>query len=81
MRVEALRVPLIDEAGVRSSLTVSIGAATAIARAGGSVKMPEGLLLAADSALYKAKRNGRNRVDSSFLVAPVDMKDALPSGV
>lgn len=51
-------------------VTVSIGAATALSRVGGTVRMPEGLLLAADSALYKAKRNGRNRAEPALLLAP-----------
>jgi diguanylate cyclase (GGDEF)-like protein/PAS domain S-box-containing protein len=51
-------------------VTVSIGAATALSRAGGTIRMPEGLLLAADSALYKAKHLGRNRVESALLLTP-----------
>ncbi|HKB70588.1 MAG TPA: diguanylate cyclase [Thermoanaerobaculia bacterium] len=47
-------------------LTVSVGVATGTPRAGFS---PSALLAAADQALYKSKRNGRNRVtavDSAF---------------
>ncbi len=50
-------------------VTVSIGAATALARYGGTMRMPESLLLAADNALYKAKHGGRNRVATALLVA------------
>jgi GGDEF domain-containing protein len=39
-------------------VTVSVGSATALSRVGGTTRMPEGLLVAADGALYKAKHNG-----------------------
>lgn len=51
-------------------VTVSIGVASAIARTGGSMRMPESLLHAADRALYEAKANGRNRLEGVFLIAP-----------
>jgi two-component system cell cycle response regulator len=47
-------------AGVRLPLTISIGVACSTPIAEGS---PEALLHAADTALYDAKRNGRNRVE------------------
>lgn len=65
--IEALRLPL-DGGWV----TASIGVATALARQGGSTRMPESLLLVADKALYQAKREGRNRVVSALMVAHQD---------
>ncbi|MGK2856060.1 MAG: GGDEF domain-containing protein, partial [Thermoanaerobaculia bacterium] len=43
-------------------VTLSIGVATAHPETGGS---EEALVSAADAALYRAKNNGRNRVDSN----------------
>jgi diguanylate cyclase (GGDEF)-like protein/PAS domain S-box-containing protein len=68
-RVADLQIPHQGSA-CTDRVTVSIGVATAIARAGGSMNMPEGLLQAADHALYKAKAGGRNRVEQSILIAP-----------
>lgn len=68
-RVAALGIPHQSSA-CADYVTVSVGVAAAIARSGGSIKMPEGLLQAADHALYKAKENGRNRVEQSILIAP-----------
>jgi diguanylate cyclase (GGDEF)-like protein/PAS domain S-box-containing protein len=53
-------------------VTVSIGVATALSRDGGTIAMPEGLLLSADLALYKAKHEGRNRAAMTLVVAPID---------
>lgn len=66
--IEALQVPhAATEAGV---LTASIGVATAAAGVGRAIAMPEGLLIGADGALYRAKANGRNRVETVVLLAP-----------
>lgn len=63
-------IPHLKNQDGRGRVTVSIGTATALSRAGGTIRMPEGLLLAADGALYKAKHNGRNRVETALLLAP-----------
>jgi len=68
--IAALRLGHEDNPEAESSVTVSIGVATALARQGGTIRMPESLLLAADNAMYKAKHEGRNRVATSLLIAP-----------
>jgi diguanylate cyclase (GGDEF)-like protein len=68
--VDALRFPHVGNPEGSGRLTVSIGAAAALAQQGGTIKMPERLLLAADDALYKAKNEGRNRVETALLAAP-----------
>ena len=56
-RIEALELPLLDGDGVLK-VTASFGAAS-LASAAQSDK--EGLVAAADAALYRAKRSGKNR--------------------
>jgi diguanylate cyclase (GGDEF)-like protein len=56
-RIEALDLPLLDGDGVLK-VTASFGAASLAAAAIGD---KEGLVAAADAALYRAKRSGKNR--------------------
>lgn len=69
LAVEALEITHEDNPEGRNRVTASVGVATAVSRHGGTMRMPESLLLAADNALYKAKREGRNQVATSLLVA------------
>ena len=68
--IEALRLPHEGNPDGRGWASASVGATTAFCRDEGTTRMPEGLLLTADKALYKAKHEGRNRVATAMLVAP-----------
>jgi diguanylate cyclase (GGDEF)-like protein len=67
--VEGLDIPHLGnpEGGLR--VTASRGVATALARVGGAVRMPESLVLVADKALYMAKHEGRNSVRKLMMMA------------
>ena len=69
LAVLALGLPHGNTPDGMGLVSLSIGVATALARHGGSMRMPESLLLTADAALYKAKRAGRNRAAPMLLVA------------
>jgi diguanylate cyclase (GGDEF)-like protein/PAS domain S-box-containing protein len=73
LAIAALRIPHAGNPEGGGMVTASIGVATALARHGGTMRMPESLLLAADNALYQAKREGRNRVGTTMLMAPQDL--------
>jgi len=67
--IEAIRIPHAENKEIGGWVTASIGVATALARYGGTLKMPESILMSADHALYKAKHGGRNQVASTLLMA------------
>jgi len=70
--VEELQLSHDFSATTASKITVSVGVATALSRDGGTMRMPECLLQAADAALYKAKHLGRNRTSTAMLMASKD---------
>jgi diguanylate cyclase (GGDEF)-like protein/PAS domain S-box-containing protein len=69
--IVALQVPHRENQECGGVMTASIGVATALPCDGGTSQMPAALLQAADTALYKAKQRGRNRVEAALLITPV----------
>jgi diguanylate cyclase (GGDEF)-like protein/PAS domain S-box-containing protein len=65
--VEGLRFPHAETSG--GVVTVSCGVSTGNVKAGSLVITPEILINSADIALYKAKLNGRNRVNISLALS------------
>lgn len=70
LEIENLQITHEGNADGGYRVTASVGVATALARCGGTMRMPESLILATDNALYRAKREGRNRIEKMLLVAP-----------
>ncbi|MFP7754746.1 diguanylate cyclase domain-containing protein [Thermodesulfobacteriota bacterium B35] len=59
--VEALKIPH-ENSKITDHVTISVGVATTVPERG---SRPEDLIATADEALYEAKNNGRNRVQSA----------------
>ena len=68
-----LHIPHAENEEGGGMVTASIGVSTALARHGGTMKMPESLLLSADNALYQAEREGRNRIATALMMARQDL--------
>lgn len=67
--IESLNIPHAGNPEGDGKVTASLGVATALARAGGAIRMPESLVLSADKALYMAKSEGRNCVRKVMMMA------------
>jgi len=66
--IQAIRSPLYRNPESKGRVMVSIGIATVLARSGGTGRIPDILLLAANNALHKAKH--QSPVATSVLAAP-----------
>lgn len=66
--IEALRIPNRGNLEGGGWVTASLGSATAFPRVHASLIMPGGLVQAADSALYRAKDDGRNCIATAVLL-------------
>jgi diguanylate cyclase (GGDEF)-like protein len=59
--IEALRIPRVDGHADTISVTASFGVASVLGGTGDK----RSLIAAADAALYRAKRSGKNRVEAA----------------
>jgi diguanylate cyclase (GGDEF)-like protein len=73
--IEAMQVP-----GARGSGVLQVTASFGVAATPESEVEGEGLVAAADAALYRAKRAGKNRVEAALPAAePAEMAEPEPS--
>jgi len=77
--VESLHFRTRKNAGGWVSVTASVGVATAATEPDKAVTIPQDLLSAADKALYKAKREGQNRVATAAPVASASSSGYEPA--
>jgi diguanylate cyclase (GGDEF)-like protein len=78
IRQEVAQTPIYLDNGLQLSLTVSIGVSETLPMLGKSRhrEVGENLLASADQALYQAKANGRNRIESLKQTATSENKPA-----
>ena len=83
IRMEVAQTPVYLENGEELTLTVSIGVSETLPMLGKSrhKEVGEHLLASADQALYQAKANGRNRIESLKQTLPAkDKPGSSPAG-
>jgi diguanylate cyclase (GGDEF)-like protein/PAS domain S-box-containing protein len=73
--IVGLNIPHAGNPEGGGKVTASLGIATALARAGGAIRMPESRVLSADKALYMAKHEGRNCVRKVMMMAAPNHKN------
>jgi diguanylate cyclase (GGDEF)-like protein len=80
IRLEVAQTPIFIDSGLELSLTVSIGVSETLPMLGKSRhrEVGEHLLASADQALYQAKANGRNRIESLQKSGPATKKPGTP---
>ncbi len=79
VRTAVTRIMLQGRAAMARPLTVSVGGATILPPI--SINGPAILLETADTALYRAKNDGRNRVKVALVPAPAPDETVVPSFV
>jgi diguanylate cyclase (GGDEF)-like protein len=80
IRLKVAQSPIVLENGQKLTLTVSIGVSETLPMLGkaGHQKVGEHLLANADQALYRAKTNGRNRIETLAHTVVISDRPAPP---